>query len=331
MAKSQNQKLKLLYLWEYLTQQTSEEHPVSIKQIIAYLESQDIAAERKAIYDDLELLRYWGLDIIQVGESRSTAYYVGSRDFELPELKLMVDSVQSSKFITEKKTIALIKKIEQLTNAFDAQLLSRQVFVANRIKTMNESIFYNVDAIHSAIAANKKLQFHYFEYTVTKERRLRHDGAFYQISPFALTWDDENYYMVGYDSEMERIRHFRVDKMIDISSLDEERDGQDAYAKMDLALYARKTFGMFVGEDKKVTLRFENSLVGPVIDRFGKEIMIIPDGDEHFKFSADVAVSPQFFAWICGFGTQAEIVGPAEVVSEYAKHIRSIADQYPSA
>lgn len=331
MAKSQNQKLKLLYLWEYLTQQTSEEHPVSIKQIIAYLESQDIAAERKAIYDDLELLRYWGLDIIQVGESRSTAYYVGSRDFELPELKLMVDSVQSSKFITEKKTIALIKKIEQLTNAFDAQLLSRQVFVANRIKTMNESIFYNVDAIHSAIAANKKLQFHYFEYTVTKERRLRHDGAFYQISPFALTWDDENYYMVGYDSEMERIRHFRVDKMIDISSLDEERDGQDAYAKMDLALYARKTFGMFVGEDKKVTLRFENSLVGPVIDRFGKEIMIIPDGDEHFKFTADVAVSPQFFAWICGFGTQAEIIGPAEVVSEYAKHIRSIADQYPSA
>lgn len=331
MAKSQNQKLKLLYLWEYLTQQTSEEHPVSIKQIIAYLESQDIAAERKAIYDDLELLRYWGLDIIQVGESRSTAYYVGSRDFELPELKLMVDSVQSSKFITEKKTIALIKKIEQLTNAFDAQLLSRQVFVANRIKTMNESIFYNVDAIHSAIAANKKLQFHYFEYTVTKERRLRHDGAFYQISPFALTWDDENYYMVGYDSEMARIRHFRVDKMIDISSLDEERDGQDAYAKMDLALYARKTFGMFVGEDKKVTLRFENSLVGPVIDRFGKEIMIIPDGDEHFKFSADVAVSPQFFAWICGFGTQAEIIGPAEVVSEFAKHIRSIADQYPSA
>ncbi len=330
MAKSQNQKLKLLYLWEYLTQQTSEEHPVSIKQIIAYLESQDIAAERKAIYDDLELLRYWGLDIIQVGESRSTAYYVGSRDFELPELKLMVDSVQSSKFITEKKTIALIKKIEQLTNAFDAQLLSRQVFVANRIKTMNESIFYNVDAIHSAIAANKKLQFHYFEYTVTKERRLRHDGAFYQISPFALTWDDENYYMVGYDSEMERIRHFRVDKMIDISSLDEERDGQDAYTKMDLALYARKTFGMFVGEDKKVTLRFENSLVGPVIDRFGKEIMIIPDGDEHFKFTADVAVSPQFFAWICGFGTQAEIIGPAEVVSEFAKHIRSIADQYPS-
>ena len=330
MAKSQNQKLKLLYLWEYLTQQTSEEHPVSIKQIIAYLESQDIAAERKAIYDDLELLRYWGLDIIQVGESRSTAYYVGSRDFELPELKLMVDSVQSSKFITEKKTIALIKKIEQLTNAFDAQLLSRQVFVANRIKTMNESIFYNVDAIHSAIAANKKLQFHYFEYTVTKERRLRHDGAFYQISPFALTWDDENYYMVGYDSEMARIRHFRVDKMIDISSLDEERDGQDAYAKMDLALYARKTFGMFVGEDKKVTLRFENSLVGPVIDRFGKEIMIIPDGDEHFKFTADVAVSPQFFAWICGFGTQAEIIGPAEVVSEFAKHIRSIADQYPS-
>lgn len=188
-----------------------------------------------------------------------------------------------------------------------------------------------MDAIHSAIAANKKLQFHYFEYTVTKERRLRHDGAFYQISPFALTWDDENYYMVGYDSEMARIRHFRVDKMIDISSLDEERDGQDAYAKMDLALYARKTFGMFVGEDKKVTLRFEISLVGPVIDRFGKEIMIIPDGDEHFKFTADVAVSPQFFAWICGFGTQAEIIGPAEVVSEFAKHIRSIADQYPSA
>lgn len=330
MAKSQNQKLKLLYLQEYLTQQTSEEHPVTIKQIIAYLESQDISAERKAIYDDLELLRYWGLDIIQVGDSRSTAYYVGSSNFELPELKLLVDSVQSSKFITEKKTIVLIKKIEQLTNAYDAQLLSRQVFVANRIKTMNESIFYNVDAIHSAIAANRKLQFHYFEYTVTKERRLRHDGAFYRISPFALTWDDENYYMVGYDTELERIRHFRVDKMIDITTLDEERDGQEAYAKMDLALYARKTFGMFVGEDQKVTLRFENSLVGPVIDRFGKDIMIIPDGDEHFRFTVDVAVSPQFFAWICGFGTQAEIVGPAEVVAGFRNHIHSIASLYPT-
>lgn len=330
MAKSQNQKLKLLYLQEYLTQQTSEEHPVTIKQIIAYLESQDISAERKAIYDDLELLRYWGLDIIQVGDSRSTAYYVGSSNFELPELKLLVDSVQSSKFITEKKTIVLIKKIEQLTNAYDAQLLSRQVFVANRIKTMNESIFYNVDAIHSAIAANRKLQFHYFEYTVTKERRLRHDGAFYRISPFALTWDDENYYMVGYDTDLKRIRHFRVDKMIDITTLDEERDGQEAYAKMDLALYARKTFGMFVGEDQKVTLRFENSLVGPVIDRFGKDIMIIPDGDEHFRFTVDVAVSPQFFAWICGFGTQAEIAGPAEVVTEFRNHIHSIASLYPA-
>ena len=195
MARSSFQKLKIIYVMEYLLKYSDEEHPVTTNQIIAYLQSHDIAAERKSIYNDIESLRDYGLDINQVSAGNTYGYYVASREFELPELKLLVDSVQSSKFITHKKTMSLIKKIENLASVYEAQLLNRQVFVKNRIKTMNESIYYNVDAIHTGIANNRKIRFHYFEYTVQKERRFRRDKAWYVISPFALTWDDENYYL----------------------------------------------------------------------------------------------------------------------------------------
>ena len=222
MARSSFQKLKILYVMDFLLRNSDENHPVSVAQLIAELSGHGISAERKSIYDDIESLREYGLDVIQSGTGKSSGYYVASREFELPELKLLVDSVQSSKFITYKKTMSLIKKIENLTSVYDAQTLSRQVYVKNRIKTMNESIYYNVDEIHRGIAANRKIRFHYFEYTVQKERRFRRAGAWYIISPYALSWDDENYYLVGFDSEAGRIKHFRVDKMTDIDVTEEE-------------------------------------------------------------------------------------------------------------
>ena len=193
---------------------------------------------------------------------------------------------------------------------------------------MNESIYYNVDEIHNGISNNRKIRFLYFEYNVAKERQYRHGGAYYVVSPFAMTWDDENYYLVAYDSEAGIIKHYRVDKMEKISTLDEERDGQEVYQALDMAVYTRKVFGMFTGDETKVQMRFENHLVGAVLDRLGSEVFIVPDGPAHFTVRTDVVVSPQFFAWVLGFGPQAQIVGPAHVVDSMKAHIGSVAALY---
>ncbi len=327
MAKSPNQKLKLLYLMQFLLQNSDEAHPVSMAQMIAELEKHGISAERKSIYDDLEALRIFGLDLVQV-KGRTTGYYVGQRDFELPELKLLVDSVQSSKFITQGKTLQLIKKIEGLASSFDAQLLQRQVYVRNRVKSMNESVYYNVDEISGAITRDKKIRFQYFEYTVGKERRFRRGGAWYSVSPFALMWDDENYYMLAWDEDAGKLKHYRVDKMTGIRALEDSRLGKEVFDKVDMSAYSKKVFGMFTGEAQKVRLRFANHLAGAVIDRFGRDVMMIADGEESFTVSLEVVVSPQFFAWVFGFGTEAEILFPESVRNEAGIIAQNIAEIY---
>lgn len=327
MAKSTNQKLKLLYLMRYLTEQSDETHPVSVADMIAELARHDVSAERKSIYDDLEALRLFGLDIIQ-RKGRTTGYYVGSRDFELPELKLLVDSVQSSKFITHKKTIALIKKLERLASVHDARMLQRQVYVRNRVKSMNESVYYNVDEISGAITSDRSIRFRYFEYTVSKERRFRRDGAYYHISPFALMWDDENYYMLGWDDGAGMLKHYRVDKMTDISAAESPRQGKNAFDEVDMSAYSQKVFGMFTGSEQTVRLRFANHLVGAVIDRFGKDAVIVATEPEHFTVSIGAAISPQFYAWVFGFGAEAEILSPENVREGMREHIASLARLY---
>ncbi len=322
------QKLKPIYIMDYLLRSSDENHPVTMKQIIAHLESHGIPAERKSVYSDIDALRSYGLDIVQSVSGKTTGYFIGERSFELPELKLLVDSVQSSKFITRTKTGTLIRKIEKLASIHEAQLLQRQVYVANRIKQMNESIYYNVDEIHNGISHNKQIQFKYFKYTVEKKKEYRHNGAFYKVSPFALTWDDENYYMVAFDSASKEIRHYRVDKMDKIALTDEDREGLEAFKAMDMGVYAKKVFGMFTGKEESVTLRFDNDLVGAVLDRLGQDSIIVPDGGEHFIVKADVVVSPQFFAWISGFGTKAKIIAPPEVVNQMREHMNSVAAMY---
>lgn len=331
MARGTSQKLKLLYVMQYLLRYSDETHPVSVAQIIAHLEGQGIPAERKSVYDDVETLRTFGLDVIQVREGSLYGYYVGSREFELAELKLLVDSVQSSRFITHRKTLALIGKIENLASVYEARTLSRQVYVKNRIKTMNESIYYNVDEIHAGIAQDRQIRFRYFDYTVTKERRFRRGGDYYTVSPFALTWDDENYYMVAYDADSGLIKHFRVDRMLGIEAVDAPRDGKEVYAAQDAALYARKLFGMFSGEEERVRMRFDNRMAGAVLDRLGRDAVLVPDGDTHFTVTADVVVSPQFFAWVCGFRELAQIIGPADVVRKMREHMADVMAMYPDA
>jgi predicted DNA-binding transcriptional regulator YafY len=327
MARSQKQKLKLLYLMQYLTQHSDEAHPVGIAQMAEMLAERGILAERKSLYADLEALREFGLDVVQT-RGKTVGYYIGTRDFELPELKLLVDSVQSSKFITQRKTLALIRKIESLASVHDAAALQRQVYVRNRVKSMNESVYYNVDEISSAIAADKKIRFLYFEYTVKKERRYRHDGAYYELSPYALMWDDENYYLLAYDAASASIRHYRVDKMAQITTLESFRDGREAFAKVDMSAYSKKVFGMFAGEAETVRLRFADHLAGAVIDRFGRDVMLIREDDEHFSVSIEAVVSPQFYAWVFGFGTEAEVLSPAKVREGMAEMARDVLKQY---
>ena len=327
MARGDNQKLKILYIMRLLTERSDEQHPISMSEIIKYLEDNDISAERKSIYSDLEALRDFGLDIVQQ-RGPGGGYYVASRSFELPELKLLVDSVQSSKFITERKTISLIKKIEGLASIYEAKLLDRQVFVRGRIKTMNESIYYNVDEIHGGIVAGCKIRFKYFEYNVLKQRVFRHEGRVYEVSPYALMWDNENYYMIAYDSEAECIKHYRVDKMSSISVTDEKREGAQCFKEHDLARYSKSLFGMFTGETRLLRLRFENRLVGAVIDRFGKDVPIVPEGEEHFIAAVEAAVSPNFFGWLCGFGSGVKILAPDDVAEDFARTVKEIAEMY---
>lgn len=327
MAKSEKQKLKILYLRDYLLKNSDEEHPVTVKQMIAYLAENDIPAERKAVYADISALREYGMDIVQDGG----AYYAGERDFQLPELKLLVDSVQASKFMTHRKTEALIRKIESLASVYQARLLNRQVYVVNRIKSMNESIYYNVDEIHSAIARDRRIRFRYFEYNAAREKVFRHDGALYEVSPYALTWDDENYYLVAYDGAADRIKHYRVDKMCDIAPTDDARQGAAAFAGTDMALYSKKTFGMFSGEERAVRLRVRDELAGVIIDRFGKDAMLIPDGEGFFSVQTDVVVSPQFFGWVCSFGGDVFITAPGDVASAMGAHMEKLCRSFSGA
>ena len=327
MAKSENQKQKLLYIAQYLMEQTDETHAVSTPQLIEYLASNGIKAERKSIYNDIDTLNDFGMDIIRSDEHRG-GYMLASRPFELAEVKLLVDLVQSSKFITEKKSRELIGKLETLTSKYDAKAMQRQVEIVGRSKTHNENIYYNVDVIHNAIHKNVKIRFHYFDWDINKKMQLRHDGAWYEVSPWKLTWDDENYYLMAFDEKSNEIRFYRVDKIVDISLTETERVGKDAFENMDLAAFSKKTFGMFAGNEKTVRLRCENSLVGVMVDTFGADVALRPDGNSHFIARMDVIVSSQFFGWLAGLGARVEVISPDEVRDEYKSYLANIISCY---
>lgn len=326
MAKQPNQKLKLLYLLKILKENTDEDHALTMAQLIELLDGCGISAERKSIYDDLESLRTFGVEI-ETTPTRTVGYYIAERDFSLPELKLLVDAVQSSKFITTKKSLELISKIENLASRHEASQLQRQVFVQNRIKTMNESIYYNVDFIHSAISRNVQIAFRNFMWDVHGERVLRRDGAEYTVSPWALTWDDENYYLVAYEEAEQKIKHYRVDKMMRIRLLDTARTGQNVFAKFDTAVYSKKIFGMYGGEEKLVKLRCARHLAGVIIDRFGKDSMLVEDGDG-FTVTVHVFESPTFLSWVMGFGRDMQVLSPESTREALAHQARDVLSLY---
>ena len=328
MPKGTNQKFKLYRLAQIMVERTDEEHYITMPEIMAALWEYGVTADRKSIYTDLRDLEVLGIEVEGEPVGNRYHYHVVDRPFELPELKLLVDAIQSSKFITERKTNNLIRKLEKLVSRYEAGKLQRQVFVSGRIKTMNESIYYTVDAIHNAISENRKIFFQYYQWNVKKEMELRHGGTFYHISPWGLSWEDENYYLVGYDGDAGQIKHYRVDKMLNIRMSDEEREGKEHFKKLNMADYTRKSFGMFGGREQEVRLLVDNSLAGVIIDRFGKDVMLIPAGEGQFTVTVSVHVSRQFFGWIISLGEKVKIVGPGEVVEQMRREVERLVQQY---
>ena len=326
--KGVNQKQKMLYLMKIFSEETDDTHFLSMTEIIQRLADNGITADRKTLYVDFDELRKFGLDILMEKVGRIYCYHLGSREFELPELKLLVDAVQSAKSITDKKSRELIKKLEGLVSKYEARQLNRQVIISGRIKSMNESIYYNVDTLYEAIRADRQIRFKYVQWNIRKETSLRRDGVWYQVSPWALMWADENYYLVGYDAADGKIKHYRVDKMLRISLAAEKREGQDQFKKFNMPRYTKSLFGMFGGEETRVTLEAENSMVGVLIDRFGKDIIISPVDGTRFRTTVTVAVSRQFLGWIIALGGGVKIVGPDEVMAQMRAEAARLVSQY---
>ena len=320
--------MKMLHLIRIFSQETDDEHALTLQEIMAKLAAVNITADRKTLYSDFEDLRQFGFDIIAQQRNRTTYYHIGERDFELPELKLLVDSVQAAKFITTRKSRELIRKLERYTSIYHAAQLHRQVYIADRVKTMNESIYYNIDRLHNAINAGVQIRFQYGQWNLDKEMELRRDGDWYRVSPWALVWDNEKYYLVAYDAGANGIKHYRVDKMLRISTSDEPRQGQNAFKAFDMSIYGKSIFGMFTGEETTVTLEAENHMVGVIIDRFGKDVCLAPVNDSHFRATVNVIVSPQFIGWIVGLGRSLRIVAPDSLVERMRDEIRRLSEQY---
>lgn len=328
MPKGANQKLKLYYLAKIMVKMTDDEHFLTMPQIKERLEECGITADRKSLYDDMEALRTLGIDVILEQVGRNYYYHVGSKHFEIAELKLLVDAIQSSKFITEKKSNELIKKLTGLVSEYEAMQLKRQVEVQGRIKTMNESIYYIVDEIHTAISTNRRIQFEYLKWNLNKELVPRKDGL-YEVSPWALTWDDENYYLIAFDAEADKIKHYRVDKMRNIRIMDDRRLGKEHFKAFDMAAYSKMNFGMFGGTETKVKLKFKNDLVGVLIDRFGKDISIRKSDEEGWsETSVDVAISDQFFGWLFALSDGVIIASPEDVKDRYRQELLKITERY---
>lgn len=314
MPKSENQKQKLLYLLKFFYEETDEEHTLTVNQMLDKLDQNGISAARRSIYDDIRTLQDFGIDIV-MRKSKTCEYFLGSRLFETPELKILIDSIQSSRFITKKKSESIIKRLKQLASKPQSRKFSGQIYIYDRIKSMNECILYNVDTLHNAIAKNRKVTFRYFDYNIKREKVFRKNGESYSVSPLALTFDNENYYLISYNDKYEDYVHYRVDKMVDIEISKEKRIMPKE--KFNAAEYVKPMFSMFDGEVEHITALFHISYLNVIIDRFGDNVILRETEDaECFQATFKAAVSPNFLLWIIGFGAGALILSPQWVADE---------------
>lgn len=314
---------------KFLQEKTDREHPVSVKDIIRTMEAYGISVERKTVYDDIETLRTFGM---KIGSRRGkpAGFYLEERTFELPELKFLMDAVQSSKFITEKQSAALVRKLEDLASVHEAKKLKSQVFLMPGIKTLNEEIYTNIETIYAAISANRQISFRYYQWTLSRELKPKRGGERYRVSPGKLLWNNDNYYLMGLDESSGIVKHYRVDKMMDVAVEEEKRSGESVFRDFDMGRFSAETFGMFDGKETILKIRFSNELVGVVLDRFGKKAVLQRSDDTHFFLQTHIRVSGQFFGWLTGLGPGAEIVSPEKVRKEYKSFLTKILKTYKS-
>lgn len=330
MSRKPNQKLKILYLRQMLLEQTDDEYGLSMSQIIANLAELGIPAERKAIYRDLDSLREFGMDIIKRSNEATgiTEYAIGKRDFEFPELLLLVDAVQSSRFLTTKKCMALVESIRKLASAHQGKDLVGRVHVDGRIKMQNESVFYNINDIQQAIARRRKITFCYRVYDLEKNSIMRRDGKTYVENPVCLIYRDDFYYLITYNDKHETFVTYRVDRMCSIRISDEMATRNEKIASFDPDQHVAQTFGMFGGDLKTVEIEIGSQNVGSFIDRFGKGVDMTRIDEDHALVRVQVVVGATFYAWLAQFATSVRIVGPTEVAKGYASFLHEIAAAY---
>ncbi len=326
MPRSEKQKQKLFRLLEILMKNTDESHGLSMPEIISALSEYGITAERKSIYDDIITLGELGFDVVTL-PTRPPKYSLSSRPFDLAELKILADAVASSKFVTKEKSREIIGKLRDFSGRYHAGEFSREVFVEDRVKTMNDSSLINVDKIHKGISENKKITFRYFDYNVKKEKSFRHGGALYTVSPVALLWSDENYYLVAFDDKDAQSKHFRVDKMDSITVTDQPKSMEATSERFNSAEYSKKIFGMYGGREELVTLECRERLSGVIVDRFGLDHTFIKT-DFGFKVALRVMISPNFFGWVLGFGKDVRIISPGAVKNELVRWLSDISEVY---
>ena len=337
MFEANGRKIKLLELRRLLEEETDPEHGLNATQISARLKAKDIPAGIKAIYDDIHALNYF----FQPRDKRKAAraphieldengggYYLDNRLFSVADLKLIIDAVKASRFLTEQKTQELVEGLRTLCSRHQAQSLRREVIVTNRVKNMNESIHRSVEFLTVAIEKGVQIRFKYFDYDVKQERVYRKKGGFYTISPYNLIYSDDNYYLLAYDPELAQFRTYRVDRMAYLGLTDKPREGQDALAALNLENYQKQTFSMYGGDVKHVTLRVSNRMMGAIIDKFGRQNYAHPVDDRHFEVTVPVAVSPQFYGWVFGLKNYVTIVSPQDVVEGMKEHLRAVMKRY---
>lgn len=316
-----NNKSRILYILKLLEEYTDELHPMSITDIAEYLDKQEIKAHRRTIMTDIESLKEFGIDIITI-KSTQNKYFIGNRNFELPEVKLLIDAVESSKLITQKKSNELIRKLTALASRNQANELNRHIYVDDRVKPENEEVYYTVDSIHTAINSSKQIEFKYYQYTGRKEKIFKNDGYVYSLSPYALIWSEDHYYVIGYSKKHGKISKFRVDRMAQTKII--AVDSTPRPVNFDVAEYAKSVFEMFDGETRTVELKCTNNLMDVIVDRFGESVNTIELGSNCFKAIVDISISPTFYGWVFGFGNKMSILAPIDVKNEYMAMAKGI-------
>lgn len=322
-----SQKLRLLYLDKILYEETDDMHSLTRSQINGRFADFGLEIpDRDTFAEDIKQLKAFGRDIICEKLGRENYYHIGEREFELPELKLVVDSVQSSRFLSETRSRKLIDKLEKCVSRYEAEQLNRQVYVKDRIKNENTKSFYAVDIVNEAISKGKKISFKYIDYvaerlperngsvSVKKGKIFRHEQKEYVVSPWNMISNNQNYYMVGFENG-KGIKHFRLDRMVDAALLEEPAD-KEAFKGMKISDYAEKRFDMYDGEEEDVVLRFKDRLFAVLDDRFGRKIDVRPVDDEYLETTVRVCVSNQFLCWILSLGNDIQITGPEKVRNE---------------